>query len=195
MIGTSSCLPNRKRKSSTRFIVILVRVRRLAPREGRILRDCGRACLADSGLYSPAASGLTSIKGKAAPAKLYCTLFSPPFAAIFMFSMKHPLWLVGFRPFFSLACIAGALLPIVWALIFTGALPAPTTPFSPSQWHAHEMFFGFGWAVLGAFCSPPPELGHIRGYHGAALMVLVAAWLMERLGMGSPVTCRGRYFC
>ncbi len=101
-----------------------------------------------------------------------------------MFSMKHPVWLVGFRPFFSLACIAGALLPLTWALIFTGALPAPATPFSPSQWHAHEMFFGFGWAVLGGFLlTSTKNWVHIRGYHGAALMVLVAAWLLERLGM------------
>jgi uncharacterized protein involved in response to NO len=32
-----------------------------------------------------------------------------------------PLWLVGFRPFFILACAAGAVLPMLWALIFSGA--------------------------------------------------------------------------
>lgn len=64
---------------------------------------------------------------------------------------NHPIWLVGFRPFFSLACLSGMLLPITWALIFGGAAPAPDASFSAVQWHAHEMFFGFGWAVLGGF--------------------------------------------
>ena len=63
----------------------------------------------------------------------------------------HPLWLVGFRPFFLLACLAGLAFPLLWALMFTGALPAPASPVSALQWHAHEMFFGFGWAVLGGF--------------------------------------------
>ena len=40
-------------------------------------------------------------------------------------SPTHPLWLVGFRPFFALACLAGLSLPIAWILIFKGVLPAP----------------------------------------------------------------------
>ena len=42
-----------------------------------------------------------------------------------MSSNIHPLWLVGFRPFFALACLSGMLLPLAWALMFSGALPAP----------------------------------------------------------------------
>ncbi len=96
----------------------------------------------------------------------------------------HPLWLVGFRPFFALACISGLSLPILWALIFTGSLPAPATSFSSSQWHAHEMFFGFGWAVLGGFLlTSTKNWVSQRGYHGKALIFLVAAWLIERAGM------------
>jgi len=98
----------------------------------------------------------------------------------------HPLWLVGFRPFFALACLSGLSLPVLWALIFTGAIAAPATPhaFTIIQWHAHEMFFGFGWAVLGGFLltSTKNWVG-IRGYHGGPLMFLVAAWLFERAGM------------
>ena len=99
-------------------------------------------------------------------------------------SPKHPLWLVGFRPFFALACLAGASLPVVWILVFKGILPAPSPDFSPIQWHAHEMFFGFGWAVLGGFLltSTKNWVG-IRGYHGATLMGLAAAWLLERVAM------------
>lgn len=101
-----------------------------------------------------------------------------------MQSSPRALWLVGFRPFFSLGCLAGAILPILWALIFSGYLPAPTTGFSPIQWHAHEMFFGFGWAVLGGFLlTSTKNWVNIRGYHGPALMLLATAWIFERLAM------------
>ena len=97
---------------------------------------------------------------------------------------KHPLWLVGFRPFFALACISGLSLPIAWALMFSGTLPAPATTFSSIQWHAHEMFFGFGWAVLGGFLlTSTKNWVKVRGYHGGTLIFLVAAWLAERAGM------------
>ncbi len=96
----------------------------------------------------------------------------------------HPLWLVGFRPFFILACLSGLSLPVLWALIFSGAVTAPVTTFSVVQWHAHEMFFGFGWAVLGGFLlTSTKNWVKVRGYHGYALMFLVVAWLFERAGM------------
>jgi uncharacterized protein involved in response to NO len=96
----------------------------------------------------------------------------------------HPVWLVGFRPFFALACLSGLGLPLLWVLIHLGALPGPAAPVGAVQWHAHEMFFGFGWAVLGGFLltSTKNWVG-IRGYHGASLIFLVAAWLFERVGM------------
>jgi uncharacterized protein involved in response to NO len=68
-----------------------------------------------------------------------------------MINSNHPLWLVGFRPFFILACLSGMSLPILWTLIFQGRLAMPAGSLSPIQWHAQEMFFGFGWAVLGGF--------------------------------------------
>ena len=75
-------------------------------------------------------------------------------------------------------------MPVVWALIYSDVLAAPTTTFSVLQWHAHEMFFGFGWAVLGGFLlTATRSWVKVRGYHGAALMFLVSAWLLERAGM------------
>lgn len=95
-----------------------------------------------------------------------------------------PLWSVGFRPFFSLTILAGLLLPVGWVLIYAGILPAPSAPFSPVQWHAHEMFFGFGWAVLGGFLlTASKNWVRIRGYHGSMLMFLAGAWWLERGGM------------
>jgi len=97
----------------------------------------------------------------------------------------HPFWLVGFRPFFALACFSGLSLPLLWVLVYLGVLPGPAGAFAPVQWHAHEMFFGFGWAVLGGFLlTSSKNWVQIRGYHGASLIFLVAAWLFERAGMG-----------
>jgi uncharacterized protein involved in response to NO len=97
---------------------------------------------------------------------------------------SHPLWLVGFRPFFGLACLSGLGLPLLWVLLYTGTLSAPSISFSIIQWHAHEMFFGFGWAVLGGFLlTATKNWVQVRGYHGRSLLFLVVAWCFERLGM------------
>ena len=97
---------------------------------------------------------------------------------------SHPLWLVGFRPFFALACLAGASLPLAWVLMLAGVLPPPAGPLAPQRWHAHEMFFGFGWAVMGGFLlTSTKNWVKIRGYHGTALILLVCAWLLERAAM------------
>lgn len=99
-----------------------------------------------------------------------------------MISQKHPFWLVGFRPFFSLACVAGLSLPILWILVLKGVLPAPAAAYSPTQWHAHEMFYGFGWAVLGGFLlTSTKNWVNVRGYHGGVLIYLTATWLVERV--------------
>ncbi|HCI14851.1 MAG: NnrS [Gallionellales bacterium GWA2_60_142] len=98
--------------------------------------------------------------------------------------MSHPFWQVGFRPFFALAMLSGLSLPALWALLFAGAVAAPETTFTTVQWHAHEMFFGFGWAVLGGFLlTATKNWVNVRGYHGQALMFLASAWLFERIGM------------
>ncbi len=102
-----------------------------------------------------------------------------------MFRASHPLWLVGFRPFFALACLAGGVLPVTWAVLFSGGMILPGSAYAPLQWHAHEMFFGFGWAVLGGFLlTSTKNWVNIRGYHGLPLMLLATAWITERLTMG-----------
>ena len=95
-----------------------------------------------------------------------------------------PLWLVGFRPFFALAFLSGLSLPVLWVLLYAGVVSAPASSYSMVQWHAHEMFFGFGWAVLGGFLlTSTKNWVKVRGYHGGSLMFLAAAWLFERAGM------------
>jgi uncharacterized protein involved in response to NO len=99
-----------------------------------------------------------------------------------LLNAEHALWAVGFRPFFILAFLSGALMPVLWALVFSGTLPWRSSFANSLQWHSHEMFFGFGWAVLGGFLlTATKNWVKIRGYHGPILMILVAAWIIERL--------------
>lgn len=88
-----------------------------------------------------------------------------------------PLWSVGFRPFFILTLLSGLILPSTWVLMLTGTLANAGV-----AWHAHEMFFGFGWALLAGFLlTASKNWLAIRGYHGTALIYLTGAWLLERL--------------
>lgn len=94
---------------------------------------------------------------------------------------EHPLWLAGFRPFFVLALLMGILLPSLWAFIFSGALPF-ISDLNPLQWHAHEMFFGFGGAVLfGFLLTASKNWVKVRGIHGFGLICLTGLWILERL--------------
>ncbi len=104
---------------------------------------------------------------------------------------NHPVWLVGFRPFFVAAALAGVLYPLLWGLSYVGIFSVPSQRIAPMAWHAHEMIFGFGWAVLAGFLlTASKNWVKVRGYFGSQLIVLVVLWLLERLtisfGQGLP---------
>lgn len=104
---------------------------------------------------------------------------------------SQPIWLVGFRPFFFLAFLAGIFLPLIWVSVFGGRISFTFAGLSSLQWHAHEMLFGFGWAILGGFLlTASKNWVKIRGMHGFALSLAVAFWIFERvfLLLGPPLT-------
>lgn len=97
---------------------------------------------------------------------------------------QHPLWFAGFRPFFVLAFVSGALLPLLWAAVFAGWLTLPATAPSALVWHGHEMFYGFGWTVLGGFLlTASKNWVGVRGIHGGPLALAALLWLVERGAM------------
>ncbi|MEY2631749.1 MAG: hypothetical protein RIR00_403 [Pseudomonadota bacterium] len=100
-------------------------------------------------------------------------------------NFSHPLWLVGFRPFFSLAMLSGMVLPGLWVLLLRGDLALPETAvLGGVVWHAHEMLFGFAWAVLvGFLLTASKNWLSIRGWHGGTLALLVALWFADRLAI------------
>ncbi len=94
----------------------------------------------------------------------------------------RPLWSYGFRPFFLLASLAGAVLVIVWVFVLRGQLPAPTS-LPLFSWHAHEMLFGFTAAVLAGFLLTAVRnwTGGQPTLEGRGLMALVVVWLLARV--------------
>lgn len=84
---------------------------------------------------------------------------------------------LGFRPFYLLAgAYAAAAVPL-WTLQYFAVLPAVHP-----LWHAHEMLFGYAFAVIAGFL-----LTAVRNWtglptpSGAPLAALAALWLAARL--------------
>ena len=97
------------------------------------------------------------------------------------------LWSLGFRPFYLLATVFGAISVLLWAAQFSGLLRS--TYLQGSVWHAHEMLFGFTTAVIAGFLltavrvwtnQPTPS--------GVPLMGLAALWVCGRVLVLTPFT-------
>lgn len=89
----------------------------------------------------------------------------------------------GFRPFFLSAALWAAVgLPLSFAYLEAAAeLP---TRFPPSIWHAHEMAFGFGGAVVAGFLlTAIPNWTGRMPLQGAPLAGLVALWILGRIAV------------
>ena len=97
-------------------------------------------------------------------------------------SPSQVLFELGFRPFFMLAAVY-ALIPIfIWGGIFIYGWQAPRLPFSPVHWHAHEMVFGYGMAVVAGFLlTAVRNWTNIQTLQGWSLAGLAALWLAARV--------------
>ncbi|MEJ8566034.1 NnrS family protein [Elongatibacter sediminis] len=89
----------------------------------------------------------------------------------------------GFRPFFMLAGWFALVGIGAWLWLYTGGFAwAPGLP--TSQWHAHEMLFGFVVsAIAGFMLTAVPSWTSSRGFAGWPLVVLTVLWVAGRLAM------------
>ena len=89
---------------------------------------------------------------------------------------KGPLLLAaGHRPFFLLAALYATTGMAFWLAALEGLISLS------SQWHGHEMLFGFGTAALSGFLmASVPKWTNARPVQGAPLAVLVVLWLIGR---------------
>src|SRR3954452_2374063 len=91
----------------------------------------------------------------------------------------------GFRPFFLAAgCWAVVALAGWIVALSTGWMPP--TAFAASQWHAHEMLFGFAGAAVGGFLltAIPNWTGRLP-LQGWPLGALALLWLVGRLAVAT----------
>ncbi|MCG8508346.1 MAG: NnrS family protein [Rhodospirillales bacterium] len=87
----------------------------------------------------------------------------------------------GFRPFFLLAGLYGAISVPLWAVAFLYGFEFPGTVASP-RWHGHEMLFGFaGAAVAGFLLTVVPSWTDTPPLTGGKLLLVVLVWLAGRL--------------
>ena len=89
----------------------------------------------------------------------------------------------GFRPFFLAAGVWALVGMALWPAFFTGAIVLPTA-FSAVDWHAHEMIFGYGGAVVAGFLltAIPNWTGRLP-VAGVPLAALAALWAAGRIAV------------
>jgi uncharacterized protein involved in response to NO len=64
---------------------------------------------------------------------------------------QFALFNLGFRPFFLLAACFAALSIGFWVWKYASGSAPTLSTVSASQWHAHEMLYGFAFAVIAGF--------------------------------------------
>ncbi len=91
-----------------------------------------------------------------------------------------PLFRLGFRPFFLFGALFSALAMLGWLGQLNGwfALPGISNPI---WWHAHEMLFGFGAAIVAGFLLTAVQNWTAHpGVRGWPLALVVGLWATPR---------------
>jgi uncharacterized protein involved in response to NO len=87
------------------------------------------------------------------------------------------LFALGFRPLYLLAGLYAALSVPLWGLQYAGWLPRANL-----LWHAHEMLFGYAFAVIAGFLLTAVRAWTSRPTPtGAALAGIASLWLLARI--------------
>lgn len=99
---------------------------------------------------------------------------------------SHPLWGLGFRPFYLLAALFAALSVPLWLWFYLGAGHGLSLPGLQIDlfWHMHEMVFGFALAVIVGFLFTAMRnwTGLWTPRHGH-LAALAGLWLAGRVAL------------
>ncbi|MCL4236023.1 MAG: NnrS family protein [Deltaproteobacteria bacterium] len=99
-----------------------------------------------------------------------------------MAGLPVPFLRTGFRPFFFGAAVFACAGVLGWIGTLHGA-PFPKSRFSASEWHSHEMVFGYALAVVAGFFLTAVRhwSGGRETASGAKLAVIFALWCAGRL--------------
>ncbi len=89
---------------------------------------------------------------------------------------------LGFRPFFLGAGIFAMVTIGLWAAIQLFGLSLPMQGISGSQWHAHELIYGYSLAVISGFLlTAVNNWTGLKTVNPTALVILFALWLAVRI--------------
>jgi uncharacterized protein involved in response to NO len=95
---------------------------------------------------------------------------------------RHPLFALGFRPFYLLAAAFAAISVPAWLLRYFGM--APALSHVDLNWHVHEMVFGFAIAVIIGFVyTAGRNWTGLWTPRGRYLAGIAALWLAGRIAM------------
>ena len=95
---------------------------------------------------------------------------------------KTPVFLRnGFRPFFLGSAIIAILNTVIWIAYLLGYIEINSI-FSPTNWHLHEMIFGFiGAAIAGFLLTAIPNWTGRPPLKGLNLLSLFLLWVLGRI--------------
>lgn len=89
---------------------------------------------------------------------------------------------LGFRIFFLGAALFSIVSIFLWLLIISFNLPISLNFLSVSQWHAHEMVYGYSFAVIAGFLlTAVKNWTGIHTVKGPALLMLFCLWAFARI--------------
>ena len=93
-----------------------------------------------------------------------------------------PLFNLAFRPFFLGAGIFSIISMFLWSMIYLFQVSPPIYLISDSQWHAHEMVYGYAIAVIAGFLlTAIKNWTGIQTIYGKPLILLFVLWAIPRL--------------
>ena len=91
-----------------------------------------------------------------------------------------PLFRLGFRPFFLLGALFSCLAMLGWLGQLNGWFALPGIG-NPIWWHAHEMLFGFGAAIVAGFLLTAVQNWTAHpGVRSWPLALIVGLWVLPR---------------
>ncbi len=96
---------------------------------------------------------------------------------------------LGFRPFFLGAGVYAIISISLWMAIFVFGQALPLESVSTTEWHIHEMIYGYSMAVIAGFLLT--AVGNWTGkqtLHGGGLLMLFSLWLLARITFSIGMT-------
>lgn len=95
---------------------------------------------------------------------------------------KLALFNLGFRPFFLGASIFAVISMAAWMLVYFSYNTISLANITISQWHAHEMLYGYGMAVVAGFLlTAVKNWTGLPTLFGKPLMLLFMLWCTARV--------------